>query len=174
MKTEPVFDQERSHAIRELLYLTASAEVMDKRSWVDRRFPSRGAKIGASIALIIAGTATAGGAVALTNYGAWIAQPCASPLGCAETFAPVGEWPTNDSGLTYGNQGDSPIPPDLTQVFSTNGKMGYVYSTEITAPDFTSPEEVTAWQEAHQGKSHLVPVYEQDGRTKIGEFEVPW
>ena len=40
------------------------------------------------------------------------------------------------------------------------------------AEGFKTPEEALAWQEANAGKVHLIPVYESNGETQIGEFQI--
>ncbi len=62
---------------------------------------------------------------------------------------------------------------------ATNGEEGYVYRQDLEDADgttamksFKSPEDALAWQEAHAGEVVSIPVYEADGKTNIGEFEV--
>jgi RNA polymerase sigma-70 factor (ECF subfamily) len=84
----------------------------------------------------------------------------------------VTEWAVNENGQTFGvaNENGS---PDLIAVSATNGKPGYAYPADMEVhPDFTSPAEALAWQEAHQGETISVPVYESDGKTVIGEFTI--
>ncbi len=44
-------------------------------------------------------------------------------------------------------------------------------SGRTASTEFTSPSDAQAWQEARQGTVALIPVYESDGETVIGEFE---
>ncbi|MGV8967782.1 MAG: peptidase M56 family protein [Cellulomonas sp.] len=84
------------------------------------------------------------------------------------------DWATNDSGETYGAANDRGAP-DLVAVIATDGTPGYAFESDLAAaegPNFTSPEQALAWQEAHQGESMTVPVYASDGKTVIGEFSV--
>lgn len=78
-------------------------------------------------------------------------------------------WGVNANGDTYGVTNDDG-DPDLVAVQATNGRSGYAYATEIEGPTPTSPAEALAQQEANEGKSRSIPVYESDGETVIGEF----
>lgn len=78
-------------------------------------------------------------------------------------------WGVNANGDTYGVTNDDG-DPDLVAVQATNGLSGYAYATEIEGPTPTSPAEALAQQEANEGKSRSIPVYESDGETVIGEF----
>lgn len=89
------------------------------------------------------------------------------------------EFRVNDSGQPYGITGDERGEPDLIAVIATNGQEGYVKRTELEEADGTaamreldSPEDALAWQEAHAGEVSFIPVYESDGTTKIGDFQV--
>jgi hypothetical protein len=81
------------------------------------------------------------------------------------TPVPLG---VNASGQTYGStaNGDN---PDLVAVVATNGKQGYVYATGLITPQPANPSEALAWQQTPQPPK-VVPVYESDGKTQIGEF----
>ena len=80
------------------------------------------------------------------------------------------EWAVNENGQTYGVANEQGSP-DLVAVIATTGKQGYAYPADLNVqPDFKSPEEALAWQEAHQGETFSVPVYDADGKTVIGEF----
>ncbi|WP_285725651.1 hypothetical protein [Psychromicrobium xiongbiense] len=88
----------------------------------------------------------------------------------------------NQSGKTYGSAASASAPneePDLIQVKASNGRVGYVYKTELDAASgdpqqlhFKSPAEALAWQAKHAGKTEHLAVYEADGTTKIGEFVI--
>lgn len=83
------------------------------------------------------------------------------------------EWPKNARGLTYGSAADAKSPqdePDLIRATATNGKVGYVLKTDLDGPMPSSPEEALAQQAANAGKTRVIPVYEADGTTMIGEF----
>ncbi|WP_104167706.1 hypothetical protein [Arthrobacter sp. SX1312] len=87
------------------------------------------------------------------------------------------DWAVNENGDTYGAT-NARGEPDLISVITTDGKLGYVYADELNeasgktaSTEFTSPSEAQSWQEARQGTVALIPVYESDGETVIGEFE---
>lgn len=90
----------------------------------------------------------------------------------------VTDWATNEHGESYGIQNASGSP-DLIAVIATNGKPGYARSTDLheangtkAARTFASSEEALAWQETHQEAVSSVPVYETDGRTLVGDFDI--
>lgn len=79
----------------------------------------------------------------------------------------------NEYGMTYGSsawaKGISD-QPDLILVEATNGKVGYVYGDEL---DGGVPETVNDVEEYERTHNHyFLNVYESDGKTVIGEFEV--
>lgn len=88
------------------------------------------------------------------------------------------EWTVNDSGDSYGViNGDG--HPDLIAVIATDGQQGYVHRKDLADADgstaaesFTSPEDALRWQEVNAAIIHMIPVYESDGTTRIGEFRV--
>lgn len=85
------------------------------------------------------------------------------------------EFETNAKGLTYGTAAQANVPeeePDLILVVSDAGAEGYVYTDELNAPDFKSPQEALAWQEERYASDFVLDVYESDGTTKIGTFTI--
>jgi hypothetical protein len=72
-------------------------------------------------------------------------------------------WGVNRNGQTYGSQ-NSRGTPVLLAVIATNGKTGYAYSKQVliarTGPGQAAPSPAT------------VPVYESDGVTVIGAFNL--
>lgn len=79
------------------------------------------------------------------------------------------EWGVNAKGETFGVQRDGKSP-DLIAVYTTDGKEGYAYVKDLDGPTPTSPADALAPQEANEGTTRSVPVYESDGETLIGEF----
>jgi hypothetical protein len=87
-------------------------------------------------------------------------------------------WAHNSRGLTYGVvNGDG--SPDLIAVVTDDGQAGYVYADQLAEADgdaaarrFRSPAEALTWQEKVAGTVVRVPVYESDGKTRVGEFTV--
>jgi hypothetical protein len=83
------------------------------------------------------------------------------------------DWPTNANGLTYGSALFATSPqdePDLIAALATNGKVGYVYKSDLDGPAPSTPQEALSLQAASAGKTRVIPVYEVDGSTVIGEF----
>lgn len=81
----------------------------------------------------------------------------------------------NEDGLTYGPEA---FDSDLIQVEMENGETGYIYEEDLlTEGDFVkSPEEAIAWNKKSdeliekQRYIKKIPVYDADGKTKIGVF----
>ncbi len=87
------------------------------------------------------------------------------------------DWAVNENGDTYGVT-NARGEPELISVITTEGKLGYVYADELNeasgrtaSTEFTSPAEALSWQEAREGTVAMIPVYESDGETVIGQFE---
>ncbi len=70
----------------------------------------------------------------------------------------------NANGDTYGVLGSDAGEPDLVAVEATNGRSGYVYATDLAQDTPASPAADTT------GTVRVIPVYESDGETVIGEF----
>lgn len=86
--------------------------------------------------------------------------------------APAGLWPTNARGQTYGTATEvngQTFEPDLIAAYATNGKLGYVLRTDAEGPMPTSISEALAQNNA---PTRTIPVYESDGVTQIGVFEI--
>ncbi|MEJ1156088.1 MULTISPECIES: hypothetical protein [Microbacterium] len=87
-------------------------------------------------------------------------------------------WATNENGDTYGAINDLGAP-DLVAVEATNGKNGYAYATDIAYADgdpnahgFDSPADALEWQKEMRGTTVTIPVFESDGTTQIGGFDI--
>jgi hypothetical protein len=113
------------------------------------------------------------------------AKPDPAPAGVSAepggTVAPrvVPNYPTNDSGLTYGSVELANSPqdePDLILVETQTGLTGYVKKAELnraTGGNVSNPQEALAWQaRVDIGLPSFIPVYAQDGVTIVGEFEI--
>lgn len=97
------------------------------------------------------------------------------------------DWPTNASGQTYGSSQYAKSffdRPDLIEAISQDGTYGYVRRDELDmatgAPGiaYNTPEEGLAWHEQRAaqraaGQVISISLYEQDGNTVIGSFEIP-
>jgi hypothetical protein len=79
-------------------------------------------------------------------------------------------WGVNADGLTFGVANDEGTP-DLVAVIATNGKTGYVYAKDLNEPAPANPSQALQWQNSPLVTIHL-PVYEPDGKTQIGVFDV--
>lgn len=134
------------------------------------------------VAGVVVGVVAVGGgaglAVSLTQH-----TPAGTSLTPGGTPAPPMEpnFAVNDDGRTYGDP-DVRVAivdfPDLLQVEATNGKIGYVdrhLLDELTGANVSSPEEAVEWQKQQDAAGQgviLIPVYESDGITVIGEFPI--
>ena len=85
----------------------------------------------------------------------------------------------NEHGQTFGVTGSSRGEPDLIAVVATNGAPGYVLRRDLEDADgtaaaegFTSPGDAAEWQESQPDGVILLPVYESNGTTVVGEFAV--
>jgi hypothetical protein len=80
---------------------------------------------------------------------------------------------TNADGQTYGTDGGAPSgpvdEPDLVAVQATNGQVGYAYANQLNVPTPTSPAQAVAQDNQ---PARIIPVYESDGKTQIGQFKV--
>lgn len=95
------------------------------------------------------------------------------------TIAP--EYPVNKNSDTYGIIANV-LPedyPDLIKVLATNGKEGYAYKEDFCDEYIAkSPEDAVRYMEKlkelnDQGYYfQAIPVYDIDGETVIGEFEI--
>jgi hypothetical protein len=82
-------------------------------------------------------------------------------------------WPKNVSGQTYGTPTETVYgyhEPDLIRVEGTNGRTGYAYRDQLAGPEPSSPEQALQWQASQDGVRVVIPVYNADGVTQIGEF----
>jgi hypothetical protein len=76
-------------------------------------------------------------------------------------------WGTNAKGETYGVQNSRGVP-DLIAVTATNGDVGYAYYHQIIGSWPTSPAQAAQWNPVPR----LIPVYQPDGITVIGQYRV--
>jgi hypothetical protein len=82
-------------------------------------------------------------------------------------------YPVNESGQTYGKSLDPLVVPDLISAKGTDGKTGYVLSSDLVGTDPATPEEAVKRQLALEQGGHqdqVIPLYEKDGKTVIGQF----
>ncbi|MFT4281506.1 hypothetical protein [Microbacterium sp.] len=117
----------------------------------------------------VAGTAVAVGPILFAPTG----------VASAEESQPMPEpsYEKNSAGLTYGSAAVASSPnnePDLIQAETTDGRTGYVLKVELDRATgslpFDSPADALRWQETEGVQDRTIPVYEEDGKTVIGEF----
>ena len=132
--------------------------------------------LGFATTAVIAGQAfvpvAANSAAEINNNSVKMEEP---PL----TIAP--EYPVNKSGKTYGEIANV-LPedyPDLIGVIATNGKEGYAYKEDFCDEYIAkSPEDAVRYMEKLKELNdrgyyfQAIPVYDIDGETVIGEFEI--
>lgn len=83
------------------------------------------------------------------------------------------KFPKNESGETYGSIRDlSPYEegPDLIKAYTVDGKIGYVRAKDFFEEPPKTPEEALKRQADKSVKE--INVYESDGKTVIGKFEM--
>lgn len=92
-----------------------------------------------------------------------------------KNFDPEKVYHKNKDGQTYGSALYAISPetePDLIVVKNADGIVGYVYQNALYEPDPKNPEEALAMQKLNEGKSRKIPMYESDGKTVLGSFEL--
>lgn len=145
---------------------------------MSKRRPPRRATIIAAVVLVSGSAGVASGFAYGLDENPAPAGVSAEPGG---TVAPrvVPNYPTNDSGLTYGSVELANSPqdePDLILVETQTGLTGYVKKAELnraTGGNVSNPQEALAWQaRVDIGLPSFIPVYAQDGVTIVGEFEI--
>lgn len=105
-----------------------------------------------------------------------------APTSVTSQTKPAPEYSKNASGTTYGFASDSQSPegePDLIAALTTEGKPGYVSKAELdvangtaASREFKTPEDAVTWMETEGRADRVIPVYEADGKTVIGQFTV--
>lgn len=90
-----------------------------------------------------------------------------------------GYFKTNDNGETYGTYIDKSDgeyeEPDLMAVVGVNDVEGYVKKVDLYDEENqpNNPEEAIAYMEEREKEGpRLIPVYEKDGKTVIGEYRI--
>jgi len=122
-----------------------------------------GITIGAAVVLGLA----VGTAVSASAGGLPFAPPNATP-----------DYPRNAAGESYGTAAQARAPeeePDLILAVATNGNTGYVRATELYGDlgSLRTPEQNISYTDALRlQEPRAVDVYEADGRTVIGVFQV--
>lgn len=82
----------------------------------------------------------------------------------------------NENGQTYGsslNARPQDKQPDLISAVGVDGKSGYVRSSDLFGTMPKTPEEALAQQRQRKvGEVRKIPLYDAEGKTVIGEFNV--
>ena len=133
-----------------------------------RRPRRRRRLIVAAVAAVAAIAALIGGAALAGAFDAGSPTPWPEPPLPAESV-----YPTNAAGQTYG--GDKPLvtEPDLVKILATNGKVGYSLKSDVyPSPGGRMTAEAAAEMTKRSLRGYTVPVYESDGVTQIGVFQV--
>lgn len=141
---------------------------------------SRNIVIYGAVAVLAAGLGVTGGAAIagvptiFTPAGVYVDGPSVPK--------PEPTYALNEQELTVGTLAGTISPgtePDLILAVATNGREGYVYKRDLDAADgttamkeFKSPEDALAWQKERGTKTIVIPVYLEDGKTVVGQFEV--
>ena len=92
------------------------------------------------------------------------------------TPPPGFEYVRNANGDTIGPWvgGEGAYQPDLVEMVADNGLHGYSRTSDMTWAPATTPEEAVQITREHVNEQGLVviPVYEFDGTTQIGEAAI--
>jgi hypothetical protein len=82
----------------------------------------------------------------------------------------------NEAGQTYGSEKlatSFETEPDLIAAVGTNGAKGYVKVTDLYGELPKTPQEAVSKQKLRKSKAaRRISLYEKDGTTVIGEFEL--
>lgn len=92
---------------------------------------------------------------------------------------------TNENGEIFGSAlllEEIGVSPDLILAVGTNGKIGYLKAADLNMSSITTPEQAVAYAsfiESQMNTQSLlqpptIPLYESDGVTVIGEFELSY
>lgn len=109
-----------------------------------------------------------GGAALAGAFDAQAPSPLPSPPLPAKSAYPV-----NTNGQTYGAMQLSLYEvPDLIAVQATNGKTGYCLKGDLMPSHTTSQPDEIAEENERSLEGYTIPVYESDGFTQVGVFQV--
>lgn len=84
--------------------------------------------------------------------------------------ASISEYEINENGQTYGNgslASSIGYEPDLISAKNAEGVEGYVFAKELS-PNYSSPEEALA----ANNNGGLIALYDKDGETILGDFQI--
>ncbi len=178
MNDDIQFSESHSESIRSFL-----VEMVEQRALVAPVRPRRRRRWLVIAAIGFGAVASVGAAAVAAEHAGWIGLPSGDASG-APSYAPIPHWPVNAHGQTYGQQGDSPVAPDLIEVDGTDSTgasvRGYVLSTELSEAEFGGPMPTSPAQALKQQADRLkaypngqqIKVYKSDGTTVVGYFTV--
>lgn len=92
-----------------------------------------------------------------------------------ESFSPGPDYPKNEAGQTYGSGLYATSPdtePDLIKAYGVDGTHGYVLAVDLHGEMPKTPEEALDQQSKRAGRVREIPLYDVDGKTVIGVFNV--
>lgn len=129
--------------------------------------------------LLLSTRGLAGAALVLTAVlaaavlGAGVAKGSDAMLEQATTT----DWPVNANGQTYGSEVQAKSEadvPDLVLVEATNGKQGYCLNSQLNPAPVPPKSEAEAKAMMREAlcKGRVIPVFESDGVTRIGVFQI--
>ncbi|PKM80685.1 MAG: peptidase M56 BlaR1 [Firmicutes bacterium HGW-Firmicutes-13] len=85
----------------------------------------------------------------------------------------VPEYAVNKYGETYGSDFYAPTPdtaPELILARGVDGTIGYVRNTDLNGEVPKTPEQ--AIEQQKKSKTRMIPLYDVDGKTVIGQFRI--
>lgn len=101
---------------------------------------------------------------------------CVGVCGLLLSFGDYAKYPVNENGQTYGTESRLGRMPELLLVEATNGNTGYVLVSELENDDgskVNNPSEAIEYmKEKEKAGPRVIDVYESDGETVIGKFEI--
>ncbi len=94
-----------------------------------------------------------------------------------QSLAPAPQYPQNASGETFGSllyATSSETAPDLVKAIGVDGTEGYVRASDLIGELPDTVEEALAQEAklADMTDGWTIPLYKEDGKTVIGEYEI--
>lgn len=92
-----------------------------------------------------------------------------------QIHAPAPVFPKNENGQTYGSSAHATSPdtePDLIRAYGVDGTLGYVLSVDLNERMPKTPQEALAEQKRRMESVRQIPLYDVNGVTIIGVFNV--
>ena len=84
-------------------------------------------------------------------------------------------WGVNASRETYGVRNQNGTPDLVAVVIDDGNTNGYVKESDLNCAgggDVKSPAEALAWDKVSQNRNISIPVFESDGATVVGSFDI--